>query len=269
MPDPILPEADPPEAGPDAGLAGLCAIAVMAKAPRPGHVKTRLQSVLDPAEAAQLGAAFLRDVTGNLAAAARLAPIHAYVAFAPAGQEARFDGLLAEGTRLVLADGTHGDGEGVQGFGRCLLDALRGLLARGYGAACVLNADGPTLPTELLVQAATRLLAPGRRAVLGPADDGGYWLLGVQSVEPALLSRIAWSTDTVAAATQQRAVEAGLELELLATWYDVDDRAALQRLLSELGGGARGPLRPYAAPATAACIRAMQLHERLRRPPAA
>ena len=59
---------------PDAELAGLCAIAVMAKAPRPGQVKTRLQTVLEPAEAAQLGAAFLRDVTGNLAAAARLAP---------------------------------------------------------------------------------------------------------------------------------------------------------------------------------------------------
>ena len=258
-----------PPAPPDGELAGLCAIAVMAKAPRPGQVKTRLQTVLDPAEAAQLGAAFLRDVTGNLAAAARLAPIHAYVAFAPAGQEARFDGLLAEGTRLVLADGTDGDGEGVEGFGRCLLDALRGLLARGYGAACVLNADGPTLPTKLLVQAATRLLAPGRRAVLGPADDGGYWLLGVQTAEPALLSGIAWSTDTVAATTQQRAAEAGLELELLATWYDVDDRAALERLMSELDGQSGGVLQPYAAPATAACIGAMQLQERLRRPPAA
>jgi rSAM/selenodomain-associated transferase 1 len=260
MPDPTLPEPD---------LAGLCAIAVMAKAPRPGHVKTRLQTVLAPDEAAQLGAAFLRDVTGNLAAAARLAPIHAYVAFAPAGQEARFDGLMAEGTRLMLADGANGDAEGVQGFGRCLLDAVRGLLARGYGAACVLNADGPTLPTALLVQAATRLLAPGRRAVLGPADDGGYWLLGVQSVAPTLLSRIAWSTDTVAATTRQRAAEAGLELELLDTWYDVDDRASLERLLSELDGEAVGPLQPYAAPATAACIGAMRLHERLRRPPAA
>lgn len=259
----------PDPAPPDAELAGLCAIAVMAKAPRPGHVKTRLQTVLDPDEAAQLGAAFLRDVTGNLAAAARLAPIHAFVAFAPAGQEARFDGLLADGTRLVLADGAQGDAEGVEGFGRCLLDALRGLLARGYGAACVLNADGPTLPTALLVQAATRLLSPGRRAVLGPADDGGYWLLGVQSAEPVLLSRIAWSTGTVAATTRRRASDAGLELELLATWYDVDDRAGLERLLSELDGGAGGALQPYAAPATAACIGAMRLHERLRRPPAA
>ena len=105
--------------------------------------------------------------------------------------------------------------------------------------------------------------------MLGPADDGGYWLLGVQAVEPVLLSRIAWSTGTVAAITQQRAMEAGLELELLATWYDVDDRAGLERLLSELDREAGGALQPYAAPATAACIGAMRLHERLQRPPAA
>lgn len=86
-------------------LSGLCAIAVMAKAPRPGHVKTRLQTVLTPDEAAQLGAAFLCDVTANLAEAARHAPLHSYVAYAPAGHEARFDGLLAPGTRMVLADG--------------------------------------------------------------------------------------------------------------------------------------------------------------------
>ena len=104
--------------------------------------------------------------------------------------------------------------------------------------------------------------------MLGPADDGGYWLLGVQTDEPALLSHIVWSTDTVAATTQQRAAEAGLELELLATWYDVDDRAALERLMSELDGQSGGDLQPYAAPATAACIGAMQLRERLRRPAA-
>ncbi|MBC7799630.1 MAG: DUF2064 domain-containing protein, partial [Gemmatimonadaceae bacterium] len=75
----------------------------MAKAPRPGQVKTRLQTVLEPEEAAALSAAFLRDVTANIQAAAAAAPIHGFVAYAPAGQEARFDGLLAPGTGLVLA----------------------------------------------------------------------------------------------------------------------------------------------------------------------
>lgn len=240
----------------------VCAIAVMAKAPRPGQVKTRLGSVLEPAESAALSAAFLRDATANIQAAAARAPIHGYVAYAPAGAQARFDGLLAPGTGLVLADGSGGEAAGVEGFGRCLLHAARALLALGYGAACLLNADSPTLPTALLVQAAHRLLAPGRCAVLGPADDGGYWLLGLQAAEPALFARIAWSTGAVAAATAERAAEIGLPLHRLAAWFDVDDRASLARLVRELAEPAAGPNPPFAAPATAACAAALRLRLR-------
>ena len=244
-------------------LSNLCAIAAMAKAPRPGHVKTRLQTILTPDEAAQMGAAFLCDVTANLAEAARHAPLHGYVAYAPAGQEARLEGLLAPGTRLVLADGTGGGAPGVEGFGRSLLHATRALLDMGYGAACVLNADSPTLPTARLVRAAERLLAPGCRAVLGPADDGGYWLLGMQSAEPSLYARIAWSTDGVAAATAARAAEAGLPLEDLGTWFDVDDPDSLIRLWQPaLPGGDE----PFAAPATHRCMALMRLAERLADP---
>ncbi len=249
--------------------AALCAIAVMAKAPRPGHVKTRLQSVLAPEEAARLGAAFLQDITENLRRAAQDAPIAPFVAYAPLGEEARFEGLLAPGTELILADGAGGDAPGVEGFGRVLLHATRALLEQGYGAACVLNADGPTLPTACLVQAARRLLAPGMRAVLGPAEDGGYWLLGLQTPEPRLYARIAWSTDQACVQTQARAAEAALPLELLDTWYDVDDRAGLQRLAAELSGARSGPLTPYRAAATAACLAKFGIAERLRAVPAA
>ena len=253
-------------------LAKVCAIAVMAKAPRPGHVKTRLQGVLTADEAAQMGAAFLGDVTANVLAAAGAAPVHGYVAYAPAGQEARFDGLLAPGTRLVLADGASGDAPGVEGFGRSLLHATRALLGMGYGAVCVLNADSPTLPTAWLAAAATRLLAPGRRAVLGPANDGGYWLLGLQAEEPEMFARIAWSTGTVAAATAGRARGIGLPMERLGTWFDVDDREGLQRLVQDLdaAGGVPGHTlgrgradAPFAAPSTARCVAALGLRERL------
>ncbi|GAC1337605.1 MAG: TIGR04282 family arsenosugar biosynthesis glycosyltransferase [Acetobacteraceae bacterium] len=240
----------------------------MAKAPRPGHVKTRLHSVLEPHEAARLGAAFLRDITENLHEAARRAPIAPFVAYAPLGEEGRFDGLLAAGTALVLADGSGGDADGVEGFGRVLLHATRSLLDMGYGAACVLNADSPTLPTALLAEAATRLLAPGSRAVLGPADDGGYWLLGLQTAEPRLYARIGWSTDRAATETASRAREAGLPLDLLATWYDVDDRAALERLAAELGDATTGPLAPYRAAATARCLAELRIADRLRAEPA-
>src|SRR5689334_19089546 len=103
----------------------------MAKAPQPGRAKTRLVPPLTAEMAAALSAAFLRDITKNLTLAAREAPIQAWVAYAPAGLEACFDGILAPGTRLLLADGKPVTAPRVQGFGRCLLHAVQGLLATG------------------------------------------------------------------------------------------------------------------------------------------
>jgi uncharacterized protein len=244
---------------------GVCAIGVMAKAPLAGRSKTRLCPPLSHEQAASLSAAFLRDITENIALAARLVPVAGFVAYAPAGSEALFDGHLAAGTGLVLADGMPpAMPDGVAGFGRCLLHAIQALLAQGFGAAVVVNSDSPTLPTDLLMRTAEALLAPGERAVLGPADDGGYYLLGMKAAHAALFTDIAWSTDGVAGATRERAASIGLDLMELPVWYDVDDRASLLRLRHELArGGSRTSLRPYDAPATAAVLRRM----RLRLPP--
>jgi rSAM/selenodomain-associated transferase 1 len=242
-----------------------CAIAVMAKAPRAGKVKTRLQPVLSPEDAMALSAGFLRDITENIRLAARQAAIDPWVAYAPAGLEMLFHGMLASGTRLVLADGAIDTPPGVAGFGRSLLHAARALFQRQYGAVCLLNSDSPTLPTAMLVRAAEALAAPGDRVVLGPADDGGYYIIGMKSEHAGLFSDIAWSTATVAAQTRERAASLGLELVALDTWYDVDDHAALQRLLRELSGGGvtDGGIIPYAAPTTAACLRRLGLADRL------
>jgi hypothetical protein len=227
----------------------------MAKAPIPGRVKTRLTPLLTLEEAAALSAAFLRDVTENIALAARQAPILGRVAYAPAGAEALFDGHLAEGTFLVLADGSPLLPPRVQGFGRCLLHAVQAMLADGAHAACVLNSDSPTLPTTLLVEAARLLLERPDRVVLGPAEDGGYYLLGMGAPHAHLFEDIAWSTDRVAEATRARARTLGLELVELAPWYDVDDRNALLRLIEAVSAPASGAtLTPYAAPVTAACL---------------
>lgn len=247
----------------------LCAIAVMAKAPRAGKVKTRLSPPLEPDEARALSAAFLRDITENLRLAAQEAPIQGFVAYAPAGMEPLFDGLLAPGTQLVLADGSIPPEPGVAGFGLCLLHAVRSLLAQGYGAACVLNSDSPTLPTGVLRDLAQLLLAEGAgdrprdRAVLGPADDGGYYVLGMCHAHAGLFRDVAWSTDRVADQTRARAVELGLDLAELPIWFDVDDRAALQRLIDDRPDPAC-PHLPYLAPATRAALDGMGIAARLR-----
>lgn len=238
------------------GVTDSCAIGVMAKAPQAGRSKTRLCPPLAPDQAAALSAAFLRDTTENIAEAARLAPISAYAAYAPAGSEALFDGHLATGTSLLLADGSPDMPSGVAGFGRCLLHAIQGMLAEGHGAAVVLSSDGPTLPTRLLLRTAELLRAPGDRAVFGPADDGGYYLLGLKQAHAAMFADIVWSTEHVAAATRARAAEIGLELIELESWYDIDDASSLARLLDETsaphGAG-------YHAPVTRAAIERLGL----------
>ena len=230
----------------------------MAKAPRSGFSKTRLCPPLRPDQAASLSAAFLRDITENIALAARQMPIAGYIAYAPAGQEALFDGLLAAGTGLLLADGSPLMPTDVHGFGQCLLHAILALLARGHGSAVVLNSDSPTLPTDLLVRTAVALAADGDRIVLGPADDGGYYLLGMKAAHAHLFADIAWSTDSVADTTRVRAASLGLEVVELPTWYDVDDEAALNRLLEETAiPKIRDGLLPYPAPFTASALTKM------------
>lgn len=240
-----------------------CAIAVMAKAPQPGRSKTRLVPPLTSEQAAGLSAAFLRDITENIASASQMASIHGYIAYAPLGLEALFDGHIADGTQLVLADGSPNMPDKVQGFGRCLLHAIQSLLANGYGSACVLNSDSPTLPTSILARTANLLAEPGDRAVLGPADDGGYYLLGLKTAHAHLFEDIAWSTESVALQTALRAREIGLELVILPTWYDVDDAASLYRLIDSLEEAISPEdpsLIPFAAPATSAFLAPMGLN---------
>jgi hypothetical protein len=234
----------------------------MAKAPRPGRAKTRLCPPLHPVQAAELSAAFLRDITENLALASRAAPIESRIAYAPAGEGHWFDGYRAKGTGLVLADGSPPMPEEVQGFGRCLLHAAQALFDAGYGAVCLVNADSPTLPTALLIQAASTLLAAGERVVLGPAEDGGYYLLGMKRPHAYLFADIAWSTSSVAAATRSRAEALGVEILTLPAWYDVDDAPSLTRLIGETRH-ASAALQPYAAPATRAWIERSGLSGRM------
>lgn len=238
----------------------------MAKAPVPGRAKTRLVPPLSPEAAAALGGAFLRDITENIALAARDVPIQGCVAYAPAGAEPLFAGTLARGTNMLLADGSAAMPPGLRGLGRALLHAMQASLAQGFRAACLLNADSPTLPTAFLRRAAALLLqANPDRVVLGPAEDGGYYLVGARAAHAHLFTDIDWSTAEVAAQTRARARESGLDLIELPTWYDVDDRASLRRLLCELDDAGRLPAEPvpYSAPATIACVRRFGLHDLL------
>ena len=174
-----------------------------------------------------LSGSFLKDVTANIALAGRSAPIHGFVAFAPAGAESLFEGLVAPGVGYVLADGSSPMPSGVDGFGRCLLHAAQALFKQGFGSVCLLNADSPNLPTNILKHAAEALAAPGDRIALGPAEDGGYYILGMKAPHARLFQNVDWSTEWVAAQTLAHARGLGLEVVRLPIWYDVDDAQSL------------------------------------------
>lgn len=203
-----------------------CAIAVMAKASVAGRTKTRLAPPLTLDEAAGLNTSFLRDVADNLIEASALANISGFMAYAPAGSEGFFRGILPECIGLIETV--------APGFGECLLKAATALFDQGYGSVCLLNSDSPTLPAAYLIAAATALAAPGDRIVLGPSTDGGYYLIGMKQPHRRLFEDIDWSTERVTAQTLGRARELGLPVSVLPTWYDVDDAEALRTLIGEL-----------------------------------
>lgn len=218
VPYPILDPAHPIPA-----LRHLCALTVMAKAPRAGRVKTRLSPPLTLDQTAALNICFLRDTTENLASVALTAGL---ISYTPVGDEALFAGLLPETFALVPQRG--------DGFGERLLFAAQDILALGYGSVCLIDSDSPTVPAVAYAQAVQALAAPGDRVVLGPSHDGGYYLIGLKQPHPEPFDRITWSTSTVLAETRGRCLEAGLEVVDLPLWYDVDDAPTLALLQAEL-----------------------------------
>jgi len=205
----------------------------MVKAPRSGEVKTRLVPPLRAEEASQLSVCFIKDILTNLLTVSGSLPVDCYAAYSPPGSEALFRGFLPQQVRLLPPRSV--------GLANSLPDAIEDLTASGYEGACLVNADSPTLPTSLLVDAITSLRAPGDRVVLGPATDGGYYLIGLKQPHRHLFHDIAWSTERVYRQTAERASSIGLELVTLPAWYDVDDAASFSWLCRELLGGRRPP----------------------------
>jgi rSAM/selenodomain-associated transferase 1 len=227
----------------------LCAVAIMAKASVAGTVKTRLVPPLTCEEAAEFNTCCLTDVAANIVAAAAWVPIQGFAAYHPPGSERFFYDLLPVGFKLLPPKEAT--------IGRSLFHAAQDLFAAGYRSVCLVNADSPTLPTEVLVEAVRLLREPGDRVVLGPAADGGYYLIGLKRFHRRLFEEIDWSTERVYRQTLVRAGEIGVPVASLPEWYDVDDDETLEVLAREMqpDPAAASPYRGgYPAPSTAAFL---------------
>lgn len=186
-----------------------------------GQVKTRLIGDLTPAEAAALHGAFLEDLLARLV----FGEFHLRLAWAVAPGEpvpsGPVPGLRQEGRDL----------------GERLFAALR-RMGEDYPVVAALGSDHPAVPLQVIHQAFERV-ERGADLVLGPAEDGGYYLIALraEALHRELFQGIPWSTPQVLAATLERARTLGLALELLPQGADVDTPEDLRRLAQRLAAG--------------------------------
>ena len=187
--------------------------------------KSRLIQQLRTTDGAGLRTALLRDTL------AVVAPIDAQkaVLYTP------LDGA-AEIQRLTPFDALFLAQRGAT-LGERMRNGASELLARGFERVVLVGADLPTLPAMYVVDALERLTRPPETLVLGPAEDGGYYLIGVTHVHPELFDGIPWGTPDVLHRTQEAAAALRLRVELLPTWYDVDRPSDLQRVRHRTADG--------------------------------
>lgn len=200
--------------------APTAAVALFAKAPVPGQVKTRLSPPLTPEEAAEVARACLHDTLERFSRSRDVA----MTLFLEGEPD---DALRALAARHAVPIRPQASGS----LGARLRAALGALLGEGHACAIAIGSDSPTLPPARIAAAIGALRA--HDAVLGPTEDGGYYLIGVSRPAWALLEEIPWSTSEVARVTRERAAQAAISLAELEAWYDVDDAETLRRALAD------------------------------------
>lgn len=208
-------------------------VLVFAKAPVPGGVKTRLTPPFSAEQAAALYRAFAAD---SLAAAQAVQGAQAVVAYA-----AHEDWPDPSWLGSPLPEWFPQEGADL---GRRLAGATGKAFIDGADRVVVIGTDAPHLSPQRIEEAFSRLSAGP--VVLGPARDGGYYLIGLREPAPTLFDDIPWSGPNVLEATVARAAELRWPVHLLDPLEDIDEVPALARMLAEVKGTPRA-LRTQAA----------------------
>lgn len=192
---------------------------MLARYPRPGFVKRRLAAEIGDAPAADLCRAFLSDLHRRLADHPSWTT---YWAFEPA--DSPFAEEMGGVDRCFPQQGRN--------LGERMEAAMGQALRLGHSSVVLIGSDIPHVPQGVLEEAFCKL-AEGAELVLGPAEDGGYYLIGACSV-PAVFDGIRWGTAEVLRETVAAARTAGIEPTIVSSCYDVDDRESLERLRADI-----------------------------------
>ncbi|HEX2932405.1 MAG TPA: TIGR04282 family arsenosugar biosynthesis glycosyltransferase [Candidatus Binatia bacterium] len=195
------------------------ALAVMTKAPIPGSVKTRMVPPLTYEQAAELCRALLLDQLEHLSA---LVDIDLYVAFSPQEAEPLIKSVLPAGYKSFPQLG--------EDLGARMNRVFDELWRRGHGHAAIIGSDVAAPPLNFFYDMFKQLSSPVRKVVLGPSQDGGYYLVGMNRPTPEIFSDMTWSHDQVLAQTTDRLTSLGVDFAFLPQWFDLDTLEDLRRL---------------------------------------
>lgn len=199
----------------------------MARAPSSGG-KSRLRAHLPEPRLAALRTALLADTLRTVTSCASVDPV---VFFTPAESTAEIAKL--SDPRLPLVPQAEGD------LGARMGSAIEWLFVeRGCQTAMLIGSDVPLLNHSAFADAHTAL--GGRDVVIGPAEDGGYYLIGMQHPHPSLFEAIAWGSATVLAETLDAARRGGIDVAMIGRLYDVDTIDDLRRLEQDLTSAPAG-----------------------------
>jgi len=202
------------------------ALVVMAKAPIPGSVKTRLMPVFSAPQAAALARALLVDQLENLRAF-RNADL--YLAFTPLSARRLIRRLTPARFEIFPQRGAD--------LGARMQNIFATLFAKGYERIVLIGGDLPPVPLKYFTRALAYLDHPEARAALGPTHDGGYYLVGLNRNQPGLFDQMTWSHDQVLRHTLERIISLDIQGHLLPAWHDIDtidDVRCLQSALARL-----------------------------------
>jgi len=205
-------------------------LGLFAKQPVAGAVKTRLAAVTSAEWAGKVAAAFLHDILDRLAGV----DAHRVLAYAPDDGQDYFARIAGDRFQL-MAQGT-GD------LGQRMARFFAAQMAAGARATVLLGTDSPTVPLQLVQQAFAEL--DQADLVLGPATDGGYYLIGCGGRMPPIFEGIAWSSSSVLADTIACLADPSWRVALLPPWYDVDTWEDWQTLCGHLAALERSGTDP-------------------------
>lgn len=194
----------------------------MAKVPRAGNVKTRLQPFLAPEECRTLAEAFLSDAISKT----RNLGNQMVIAFAPANKENYFAKFAVD--NLILIEQTGAD------LGEKMSNAFASVFKSNSNAGVLMiGTDSPSFPADFIERTFTALES-GADAVLGKSADGGFYLIGLRENPSGLFERIEWSSPKVFEQITGNIGLLNLDLTLLPEWFDVDTPDDLRRLREEI-----------------------------------